>query len=201
MSRIQPNAKAGDLKFVDYNNDGKIDSNDRQYMGSYMPKITYAFTAGFSWKNLSFSVMLQGAARTKAFNATKLTYLNEAEGSFNRSREILNAWSPTNTSSNIPRLNSADPNGNFTTVSDWYLEDASYLRIKNVMLSYDLTSLLRRSKHFEARKSSLSVFVNAENLCTFTDYTGIDPEVGGVGLDSGKYPVSRVFSFGINLTY
>ncbi len=201
VSRIQPNAKAGDLKFVDYNNDGKIDANDRQYMGSYMPKITYALTAGFSWKNLSFSVMLQGAARTKAFNATKLTYLNEAEGSFNRSREILNAWSPTNTSTNIPRLNSSDPNGNFTTVSDWYLEDASYLRIKNVMLSYDLSSLLRRSKHFADRNSSLSVFVNAENLYTFTNYTGIDPEVGGVGLDSGKYPISRVFSFGINLTY
>ena len=128
-NRIQPNAKAGDLKFVDYDGDGDIDDDDRQYLGSYMPKVTFALSAGFTWKDLSFSMMLQGAARSKAFNATKFAYLNEANKNFNRSVEILDAWSPENRNSNIPRINSADPNNNFMTSSDWYLEDASYLQI------------------------------------------------------------------------
>lgn len=200
-NRIQPNAKAGDLKFVDYNHDGTISDADRQYMGSYMPKMTFALSAGFTWKNLSFSMMLQGAARSKAFNATKFVYLNEANKVFNRSTDILNAWTPENRGSNIPRLNSADPNNNFMTVSDWYLEDASYLRIKNISVAYDLSHLLHRSKHFASRNSSLSVYFSAENLYTFTNYSGIDPEVGGWGFDGGKYPISRVMSFGIRLTY
>ncbi len=196
--RIQPNAKAGDIRFVDWNNDGKIDSNDRQYMGSYMPKLTYSFSAGFTWKDLSFSMMWQGAAKTKAFNATKFTLLNEAQGVFNRSTDILKAWPASN---DVPRLTANDANGNFTNVSDFYLDDASYLRLKNVTVSYDLTRLLRRNAKLAARGSSLSVYFSGENLWTITDYTGFDPEVGGIGLDAGRYPVSRVFSFGIKLTY
>ena len=197
-NRIQPSAKAGDLKFEDINGDGKIDSNDRQYMGSYLPKITYALTTGFTYKDLSFSIMLQGAAKSKAFNATKYTFLNEAEGSFNRSVDILNAWPATN---NIPRLNSSDPNQNFSLASDWYLEDASYLRIKNVTLSYDFTKLLNNVEYLRTRNGALQAYVSIDNLATFTKYTGIDPEVGGIGLDQGKYPVSRVFSLGLTLTY
>lgn len=200
-NRIQPNAKAGDLKFVDYDGDGDIDDDDRQYLGSYMPKVTFALSAGFTWKDLSFSMMLQGAARSKAFNATKFAYLNEANKNFNRSVEILDAWSPENRNSNIPRINSADPNNNFMTSSDWYLEDASYLRIKNISVAYDLSRLLRRSRHFDKRNSSLSVYFSAENLCTITGYSGIDPEVGGWGFDGGKYPIPRVYSFGVQLTY
>lgn len=196
--RIQPNAKAGDIRFVDWNNDGKIDSNDRQYMGSYLPKLTYSFSAGFTWKDLSFSMMWQGAAKTKAFNATKFTLLNEAQGVFNRSTDILKAWPASN---DVPRLTANDANGNFTNASDFYLDDASYLRLKNVTVSYDLTRLLRRNAKLAARGSSLSVYFSGENLWTITDYTGFDPEVGGIGLDAGRYPVSRVFSFGIKLTY
>lgn len=196
--RIQPNAKAGDIRFVDWNNDGKIDSNDRQYMGSYMPKLTYSFSAGFTWKDLSFSMMWQGAAKTKAFNATKFTLLNEAQGVFNRSTDILKAWPASN---DVPRLTANDANENFTNVSDFYLDDASYLRLKNITVSYDLTRLLRRSTKLASRGSSLSVYFSAENLWTITDYTGFDPEVGGIGLDAGRYPVSRVMSFGIRLTY
>ena len=200
-NRIQPNAKAGDLKFVDFDGDGDIDDDDRQFMGSYMPKVTFALSAGFTWKDLSFSMMLQGAARSKAFNATKFAYLNEANKSFNRSVEILNAWTPENRGSNIPRINSADPNNNFMTSSDWYLEDASYLRIKNISVAYDLSRLLRRARHFDKRNSSLSVYFSAENLYTITNYSGIDPEVGGWGFDGGKYPIPRVYSFGVKLTY
>lgn len=199
--RIQPNAQAGDLKFVDQNNDGKIDENDRVFMGSYMPKMTYSFMAGFNYKKLSFSMMFQGVARSKAFNASKFVLLNETQGEFNRWDKILDAWSPSNTGSDIPRISKQDSNGNFEQCSDFYLEDASYLRLKNLTIGYDLSDLLHRSAYLSDRKSALSVYVSGENLFTITNYSGLDPEVGGKGLDGCKYPVSRVLSFGIKLTY
>ena len=198
-NRIQPNAQAGDLKFVDANGDGEISDADRKYMGSATPKTTFAFTLGFTWKKLSFSAMFQGVGGAKAAYVAKYILLNDADGGFNRSNEILNAWSPTNTGSDIPRLSRNDPNGNFTTPSDWYLEDASYLRLKNVTLSYDLTDVLRKWSHANERNSSLSVFFSGENLATFTSYSGMDPECGG--WDALKYPVSRVLSLGVKLTY
>lgn len=199
--RIQPNAKGGDLKFIDQNGDGKINSEDRIYMGSYMPKVTFAFNAGFTYNKLTFDLMLQGAARTKAFNASKFMLLNETQGNFNRLNKILDAWSPTNKGSKIPRITKQDANGNFETNSDFYLEDASYVRIKNITIAYDLTDWIRKASYLNDRKSSLSIYASGENLYTFTKYSGIDPEVGGVGLDGMKYPVSRVLSFGIKLTY
>lgn len=198
-NRIQPNAQAGDLKFVDANGDGKIDDDDRQYLGSATPKTTFAFTLGFTWKKLSFSAMFQGVGGAKAAYVAKYMLLNDADGNFNRSSEILNAWSPENTGSNIPRLSKNDLNGNFSTASDWYLEDASYLRLKNVTVSYDLTDLVRKCSHFNQRNSSLMVFFSGENLATFTKYSGMDPECGG--WDALKYPVSRIFSLGVKLTY
>ncbi len=198
-NRIQPNAVAGDLKFVDYNGDGTIDDADRQYCGSATPKTSYAFTLGFTYKKLSLSAMFQGVGGAQALYIGKYMSLSDVEGNFNRSKEILNAWSPTNTSSNIPRLSKNDPNGNFTTVSDWYLEDASYLRFKNLTLSYDLSDVLRKWAHLKDRNSSMSVYFSGENLFTITDYSGMDPECGGY--DAMKYPVSRVFSFGVKLTY
>lgn len=198
-NRIQPNAVAGDLKFVDYNGDGTIDDADRQYCGSATPKTTYAFTLGFTYKKLSLSAMFQGVGGAQVLYIGKYMSLSDVEGNFNRSKEILNAWSPTNTSSNIPRLSKNDPNGNFTTVSDWYLEDASYLRFKNLTLSYDLSNVLRKWAHLKDRNSSMSVYFSGENLFTITDYSGMDPECGGY--DAMKYPVSRVFSFGVKLTY
>ncbi len=197
--RIQPNAVAGDLKFVDYNNDGKIDDGDRQYMGSATPTTTFSFSAGFTYKNLSVSAMFQGVGGAQALYVGKYMSLSDQEGSFNRSTGILNAWSPTNKGSNIPRLSKNDPNSNFATPSDWYLEDASYLRLKNVQITYDLTSLLRKSMHFNNRNSSLAVYASGENLFTITKYSGMDPEVGGY--DAMRYPVSRIFSLGVRLTY
>ena len=185
--RIQPNAVAGDLKFIDYNNDGKIDDKDRQYCGSA------------TYKKFSFSAMFQGVGGAQAFYAAKSVILSDADGNFNRVKDILNAWSPTNTSSNIPRLSMNDPNSNFSTASDWYLESASYLRLKNLTLSYDLTDVLQKWSHLRERNSRMSVYFSGENLFTITDYSGMDPECGG--WDAMKYPVSRVFSFGVKLTY
>lgn len=197
--RIQPDAKKGDLKFVDYDGDGTIGFGDRQYMGSATPKTTFAWTLGFTWKKLSFSAMFQGVGGAQAMNVSKYMLLSDVEGNFNRSREILNAWSPDNRGSNIPILSKNDNNGNFSTASDWYLEDASYLRLKNVTLSYDLSDVFCKWSHLNDRNSRLSVFLSGENLATITRYSGMDPECGG--WDSLKYPVSRVFSLGVKLTY
>ncbi len=197
--RIQPDAKKGDLKFVDYDGDGTIGFGDRQYMGSATPKTTFAWTLGFTWKKLSFSAMFQGVGGAQAMNVSKYMLLSDVEGNFNRSREILNAWSPDNRGSNIPILSKNDNNGNFSTASDWYLEDASYLRLKNVTLSYDLSDVFCKWSHLNDRNSRLSVFLSGENLATITRYYGMDPECGG--WDALKYPVSRVFSLGVKLTY
>ena len=197
--RIQPNAQAGDLKFIDQNGDGKINDADRIYMGSAMPTTTFALNFGLSWKKLTFSAMLQGVGGAQAVNVSKYMLLSDVEGNFNRSSEILKAWSPTNMGSDIPRLSKNDPNGNFSTASDWYLENASYLRLKNITLSYDLTDQLQRISHLKNRNSRLSLYVSGENLATITGYSGMDPECGG--WDAGKYPVSRVFSLGVKLTY
>lgn len=199
--RIQPNAVAGDLKFVDFNGDGTIDSNDRQYMGSYMPKVTFSLSGGVNYKNWSLNMMLQGVAKTKAFNASKFILLNETQGEFNRWNKILDAWSTSNPNGDIPRITKQDSNGNFEQCSDFYLEDASYLRLKNVTLGYDFTKMLRTNGYLNDRKSSLMLYVSGENLFTITNYSGIDPEVGGIGLDAMKYPVSRVLSLGVKLTY
>ncbi|WP_311561378.1 SusC/RagA family TonB-linked outer membrane protein, partial [Prevotella bivia] len=197
--RIQPNAKAGDLKFVDANNDGKIDDKDRQYCGSSMPKTTYALTAGFNWKGLSVSAMFQGVSGAQALFVGKGLTLSDTEGNFNRWNKILDAWSPENRGSDIPRISKNDPNGNFTTSSDWYLEDASYLRLKNLTIGYDFTDFIRKWGHLNDRKSSLYVYFSAENVFTITKYSGMDPEVGG--FDTMKYPLSRVFSLGVKITY
>ena len=196
---IQPGAQAGDLKFVDYNNDGKIDSNDRQYVGSAMPKFTYALNAGFEWKGLSVDLLFQGVAGNKIAYVGKSMILGDVEGNFNRSAQILNAWSPTNTGSSIPRLSKNDPNGNWSTASDYFIEDGSYLRLKNLTIGYDITRHLQKLPHFAARNSSCRVYMSTENLFTITKYTGMDPEVGG--WDGLKYPVSRVIAFGVKINY
>ena len=198
--KIQPYAKAGDLKFEDFNGDGKIDATgDRQYFGNASPDWTFALNAGFTWKNLSVSAMLQGVAGAKAAYMAKYTLYANSDGNFNRGEDILNAWSTSNPNSNIPRLTRTDSNGNFTTPSTWYLEDASYLRLKNLTVSYDITNALRKLNHFAERNSSCMVYFSGENLFTITKYSGMDPECGG--WDALKYPVSRVLSLGIKLTY
>lgn len=198
-NRIQPNAQAGDLKFIDYNGDGKIDDKDRQYFGNATPKTTFAFSGGITYKKLSVNAMFQGVGGAQAFYAGKYMTVGDVDGNFNRSKDIMKAWSPTNTGSDIPRLSKNDPNNNFSTPSTWFLENASYLRLKNLTVAYDLTDVVRKSAHLKERGSNLSVYFSGENLFTITDYSGMDPECGGY--DGLKYPVSRVFSLGVKLTY
>lgn len=198
-NRIQPNAKAGDLKFIDLDGDGSIGSGDYEYRGNAMPKLTYALSGGFSYKKFSIDFMFQGAAGGKIFNAYKYTTLNEALSSFNRDERILQALDgPTYA---VPRISQSDPNGNFTTESDWYLESGSYLRLKNLSISYSFTDLLRRISYFNDRQSALDLTLSCDNLFTITHYSGIDPEVGGIGFDCGQYPIARTISLAVKLKF
>ncbi len=192
-NRIQPDARAGDLKFIDQNNDGKIDDGDRVFMGSAFPKITYGFNANVNWKNFDLSLFFQGVGGVKLFHAFKQSTLNGAEQGYNRWDKILDAWSETNRDSDIPKIRANDPNRNFQTNSDWYLENGNYLRLKNLAIGYTFTNL--------PAGASLRVYASGDNLLTFTKYSGMDPEVGGIGLDGGQYPVSRVYSLGLKLKF
>ncbi|GHV21454.1 SusC/RagA family TonB-linked outer membrane protein [Bacteroidia bacterium] len=192
VKKIQPNAKPGDLKFVDINNDGIINDNDRDYVGSYTPKFTYGLNAGFTFRNFDLNLLIQGVAGNKIFNGVKVMTYAAGQG-WNMSKDVLDSWA-YNHNSNIPLVSMRDLNGNFSTVSDFFLEDGSYTRIKNLTVGYTFPKLLHST-------SSFRVYGSAENLMTITGYSGMDPEVGNNGLDGGTYPISRVFSLGFNLTF
>ena len=199
---IQPAAVPGDLKFVDYNDDGKIDNADRQYVGSSIPKHTFALTADLNWKGFNLNMMWQGVAGNKIAYVGKSRIMCDLDGSYNRSIETLtNSWTPENPTATNPRLSQSDPNLNWSTASDFYIEDGSYLRLKNLTLGYDFTRLLRKVPHFGERGSSLNVYVSVENLLTITKYSGMDPELGLGGRDTLTYPVSKIYAFGIKLNY
>ncbi|MGE7773822.1 SusC/RagA family TonB-linked outer membrane protein [Chitinophaga sp. NPDC101104] len=199
-NKIQPFAKPGDLKFIDQNGDGKITNDDRVVAGSAFPKFTYGFTFNASYKNFDFNMLLQGVQGNKLFNALKFTALNAGNGqNYNMLKDILNAWTPQNTGSNIPRINSSDPNGNFGTTSDWYVEDGSYMRVKNLTLGYTVPeTLLRR-----AGLGKVRLYVTGNNLLTFTKYKGFDPEVGldEFGIDKGRYPQAKNVTVGLNVNF
>jgi len=194
--RIQPNAKAGDLKFQDVNGDGIINDLDRVYKGNAMPKRTYGVTLSGQYKGFDLSLFMQGVSGVQLFNAYKFSTYNAGLQGYNLDRRVLDAWTPTNTDTNIPRLSTADANQNFSRASDWYLEDGSYLRLKNLTIGYTLPAALTGRVRSGA---SLRFYLTAENLVTFTKYTGLDPEVGGLGLDVGTYPLPRTLTVGLNL--
>ncbi|WP_461641093.1 SusC/RagA family TonB-linked outer membrane protein [Labilibaculum euxinus] len=195
---IQPNAKPGDLKFIDSNKDGEISNEDRTYKGNAFPDFTYAFNFSAEYKNFDLALTFQGVSGVKLFNAYKFTSYNAAQQGYNLDNRVLNAWSESNINSEIPMLRVDDPNSNFGTNSDWYLEDGSYLRLKNLTIGYNVPALLLNRI---CQGSSLRVYFSAENLFTITDYTGLDPEVGGIGLDLGTYPVAKTYSLGLSFKF
>ena len=199
-NRIQPNAKAGDLKFIDANGDGKITDSDRQYCGDAAPDWTYSFSGGLNYKKLAVDFMFQGVGGAQVFYAGKTVILNDNDGNFNRAEDIKDSWGWGKTSdAKIPRLSRKDENGNFQNTSDWFLESGSYLRLKSLTVSYDFTDLLRNVAHLKERGSMLTAYITGENLFTITHYSGMDPECGG--FDAIKFPVSRTISFGVKITY
>lgn len=203
--------RPGDIKFKDLNGDGFVDEEDRTIIGSYLPDFTYGLNLNASYKGFSASVFLQGVQGNDIYNGTKVLTQGMMR-LFNAEKEVLNAWTPTNTNTNIPRAVSGDPNQN-ARISDRFVEDGSYMRIKNVTLSYSLPEKTL-SSILNGTVSGLKVYFTAQNLLTFTNYSGYDPEIGASsnysgndnatllqGVDFGFAPQPRTFILGMNVSF
>ena len=194
---VQPGAEPGDIRFRDLNNDGVINDSDRTVIGNPNPSWLFSMNNSLSYKGFELSVFLQGIAGNKIYNANNIDNTGMA-AAYNQTTDVLKRWQGEGTSNSMPRAVFGDPNQN-TRVSDRFVENGSYLRLKNVTLSYDLSDVFRKWSHLNDRNSRLSVYFSGENLATITGYSGMDPECGG--WDALKYPVSRVLSVGVKLTY
>lgn len=184
---------AGDIRFVDLNDDGIINDKDRTYLGNPNPTFIFSLNNSFSFKGLDLSVFLQGIAGNEICNANR--FWSEAMAvAQNQTTETLKRWTGPGTSNTMPRAIFNDPNKN-TRPSDRYIEDGSYLRIKNVTLGYTIPKLLMKKVHI----SSARIYVSAQNLHTFSKYKGFDPEIGTNGIDNSVYPVTQTFTVGVNL--
>jgi TonB-linked SusC/RagA family outer membrane protein len=196
---LQPNAQPGDVRFLDVDGDGDIDDDDRTYIGKGTPDWSFGLNVGFEWKGIDFSMLLQGVVGNQAFNVTRRTDLYY----INLPKTILNRWTGEGTSNTQPRFMFDSPNNNYRSSNLW-VEDASFLRARNVQLGYTLPQKWTQ----KVAVQRFRVYVQAENLFTLTKYSGCDPEVTGgngfssdLGVDRGVYPQSRTFSVGVNLNF
>lgn len=197
---VQPDAKPGDVKFVDLNGDGVIDSKDKTEIGDPNAHYIYGLNLSASYKGFDVSVNLQGQGGNQNFEGLRSNerYYN------NYSSSILGRWTGPGTSNSIPRVTRGDePNQNWIRISDLYIHDAAFLKVKSVNIGYDLKKILPKN----IPVSQLRLYVSASNLLTFTKYDGSDPEVGyspnpyGSGVDLGTYPTARTFLFGANIKF
>lgn len=192
---IMPDAQPGDVRFVDVDGNGSITPDDRTNIGNGTPKFTYGLNLSAEWNGLDFAVFFQGVAGNKVFDAT---YRSDVfSGNF--PSWMLGRWTGEGTSNKYPILKNGDATN--WQVSDLYICDGSYLRIKNISLGYTLPKKLTQKISVE----NLRVFVMSENLATWTRYWGFDPEIssGGtsLGVDRGIYPQARTFTVGFNITF
>ena len=192
---IQPNAKPGDVRFVDVYEDGVIDDKDRTDIGKGMPDWTYGINLNVAWKGIDLSMMWQGMIGNDVFDATRRVDITAS----NLPSWMLGRWTGEGTSNRYPRFVLGD-NVNWQA-SDLYVYDGSYLRLKNIQIGYTLPSNLVKKVFL----SSLRIYVAAENLLTFTKYHGFDPEIssGGtsLGIDRGVYPQAKTWTVGVNLAF
>ncbi len=196
---IQPNAAPGDIRFVDQNGDGMIDSEDDTYQGSAIPKVEYSLNLGADYKGVDVTVFFQGVSGNKIYNGNRFQSLGMDSGR-NFETDALNAWTPDNTNTNVPRAVLGDPNEN-NRASTRFLEDGSYLRVKTIQLGYSVpTKILETIKVDKFR-----AYITGQNLFTFTDYSGLDPEVGGDvlsrGIDRTLYPKYKSIILGFQLQF
>lgn len=198
--KIQPAAEPGDIKFVDANNDGVINDDDRVFQGSPFPDFTFALNGNMRYKNFDLSIGLQGVLGNKIYNATRQTLEDVTKGS-NFLASCLDYWTPENKNASHPRLTWDDPNRNTRAESDRYLENGSYLRLRSVQLGYTFPQTWFKGAIQHAR-----VYINAENLFTITSYSGYLPDVNADnanyrGFDNFIYPTNRTFMLGLNVTF
>ena len=194
--------RAGDIQFRDVNGDGVINDQDRTIIGNPNPKAFAGVTNNFSFKGLELSVFFQGSFGNEIYNQNR-QILESQSDPLNQSVSVLNHWSPINTNTDIPRPVRNDPNGNNRFSTRW-IEDGSYVRLKNVTLAYTVPVGLSQ----RAAIKSLRVYATAQNLVTWTRYKGYDPEVSadpfsstGFGRDYGVYPQSRTYTVGLNANF
>jgi TonB-linked SusC/RagA family outer membrane protein len=196
----EADARPGDVIWVDRNNDGVINSEDRGYIGNPTPDVRLGFGFTLGYKGFDLSMNAIGAFGGQIARSWR-SWGDNAQ--HNYTTEILGRWHGEGTSNRIPRVGSA-PHINTTRYSDLYVEDGDYLRIQNVTLGYDLNKVIKSGFLSQAR-----IYVTAQNLYTFTNYSGMDPEVGSgadntnwvTGIDVGYYPNPRTYLFGINLKF
>lgn len=201
----QKNVAPGDVRYKLVNKDNLFSSENYTYLGSPLPKFSYSLNAAASYKGFDLSVALQGVYGNKIYNGPS-TYTRSTQNlSYNYARDMIKRWrgEGTQTDARYPRLGGLDAN-NSILQSDRYLEDGSYLRIKMVQLGYTLPVTLTTKIGIK----SVRIYINAQNLYTFTKYTGLDPEIGmkggedplDIGVDRGYYPMPRLYSIGMNVT-
>ncbi|MBK8555555.1 MAG: TonB-dependent receptor [Lewinellaceae bacterium] len=191
------NETAGDLQFADLNNDGKIDALDRTNLGSPIPTLTYGFNAGFEVAGFDFAADLLGVTGNKVYNAKKsfrFSVYNWEKSSY------TDRWTPTNTAGSVPRITNGGTN---YRVSDYFIEDGSFIRLRSMVLGYTLpTALMQRAKI-----NKLRFYVSGNNLWTSQQYSGYSPEFGNdgtpyeVGFDNGGYPIAKSWQFGLEMTF
>ena len=192
---LQADVKPGDVKYIDVNHDGQINDADKVDLGNGVPDFTLGFNLGFDWKGIDFSVQATGSFGHQIVQ----TYRNHANAQANYTKEILGRWTGEGTSNSIPRVTTTNINWQF---SDLYVHDADFLRISTVTLGYDLARLWK-----SRICKQLRIYVQAQNLLTFTKYKGMDPEIGyGTdgwvsGVDVGYYPRPRTFLVGASVKF
>ncbi len=185
----QGSVQPGDMKFKDLNGDGQIDADDRTFIGNPIPEFTYGINFNASYKNFDISFLWQGVAGVDRYN-DMIQILDYDSRPFNSTTDVLGAWNGEGTSNTTPRLTFADNGG--SRVSSKFVEDASYLRLKNVELGYTFNNAFKGL-------TNMRIYVSGQNLLTFTDYKGLDPESTSL-IDKGTYPQSSAFIFGARLT-
>lgn len=195
--------RPGDFRWVDVNNDGVINAADRTAIGNYLPDYTYGMTNNFSYANFNLSVLIQGVQGSEVLNLTR-RHLGNGEANYNSYAAWTERWRSAEQPGNgeIPRANRQTGNSN-NRPSSYQVEDASYFRLRNVTLSYDFPKAQLGNTF-----SNLRIYASGTNLLTITDYIGYNPEVNNQedsvnvqGEDYGAYPLSRVFTFGLNASF
>ncbi len=199
-SPAQAGAGPGRFKYQDINGDGKINANDRTFIGNPNPKFTYGFNARLFYKAFEIEALFYGVQGGQVLNFTKwFTDFYPSFAGIGKSTRVLNAWTPTNTNTNIPRFENVSNSSTNGELNSYYVEEASYLRLRSVKLGYTIPNSILKKMNIDR----LRLFIQGTNLFTATKYTGSDPAVSGVdtnfGVDIGNYPVNRQVLFGLSL--
>lgn len=190
----------GNFAFHDENGDGKVTADDKVVLGSSIPKLSYGLNIDLNWRNFDLSLFFNGVFGNKIFNARKYEYyFNYAN---NMVTDVLNSWTPENTTTNVPVAKVTNYNGGNSLPSEFYIEDGSYFRLKNLQIGYTLPAHLSR----KAYMSRLRIYFSIQNAFTLTKYSGYDPEVSSNtlfsrGVDMNSYPNARIYSIGLNLNF